>query len=362
MATPEILPVSYQERLEKSIREILNKINHLPLPGTPGYVMAYSDKVYPQVLSEDGRSLICAADYKKGRIISFAHNGLLYIDGSNPQDQQLKLLWLNSYKWLSKGVITDMSVNESRIVEITDDGSVGKINSNTKVVIWNHNDKVLSEDSENAVSKFVENGGGLLHSVTSWAYYSYVNADKIPLHGILMKAGITYSDEYDILYGNDNGFPIVLNDEYFTKSGNINLYVSSFKEQPFLESGTLLSVVKYLETMVQSRPDFQERLLHVYRNNVKRLKIPKEHEPISTNLEKSMVVLDDLLSRQAVEGMEVALGTQVFPGLPNLSLGPLDLRRAKVVELSLVSTKKDIFATGYYLAPGKKGTVTVISG
>ena len=364
----------YRNKLEDHTRAILKDVDILAKFGTPGFVMAYGSKVYPQVISTEQNILICAAEYNSGRIVVATHSN--YANGlHNASVPTLQTFQKNVLGWLSKGNITDKSQYRNHLLEITDDASVSQINSDTKVIFWAHNNNSLSATSESAIDEFVQNGGGLFYAFTPWAYLVYAKP-VIPLHSLFRKIGMTFSDDYDVLYGSDDGFTIDLNDAHFTTATNNNLHEYSKKEEEFLQSDLLLRQQKYLMTMISHKDDFRTQILQLYNSNYSLFQIPTKDNPVKTNTAKSMLVMSDVLARYGIPGMEVSPGAGHFPGI---AVGPAEeghgsvlgqpqdesgkmQSSGKIVELEMISFTKDIFPTGCYANPGQHIKVEIMSG
>ena len=200
------VPAFRQLKMQDCRKAILHEIDVLSRGRNPGGLKILPEKnVETIVTSDEGHIVAAAATFGQGRIFVISHSQYFasFKEGEK-KDNSVSQLHENVRQWVSNGRCKELKAIQ-RVKDIK-----GEVQG--EVLVY-HGGKI-EEGMDEKVKTFVEEGGGLVHSICPWAWQSR-NKDKklddLPLSGLLQSAGIVHT--MDVVRCNRNGFPLMCSTE-----------------------------------------------------------------------------------------------------------------------------------------------------
>ncbi len=210
VALPETIPPAVAE----AARDVLlNGVSQIDRVGSPGQIGLFDppgasvdEGTFSIIHDGDYRPIVAGAVWGSGKIVAFGHNG--YTDFSNAGNNlDTGQFYKNSLEWLSGttnqtiNIVTDSSGTRSWLLSqgftnVTQRGDWENVLGAADVLVTELGRNV-STAKQNAVSSFVQNGGGLVTGGTGWGY-KQLGADLPTMDGnvILRNAGIVWADGF----------------------------------------------------------------------------------------------------------------------------------------------------------------------
>jgi len=191
--------------------KLLEGVTAIPKIGVPGPVAIYGQFAFPVIAAgADGKAqiaLCAAAGYGRGRAVIFGHTG--YIEAGNMNADLGKLIE-NAARWCAAGAgrqKPQVGVRSGGLEAFLDkrgfltkkfSGAINKQSLKEFDVVILNAQGLTDEAGAQALQDYVKNGGGLIASVTGWAFSQTSGGltlnDDLAANSALRPAGLGWTD------------------------------------------------------------------------------------------------------------------------------------------------------------------------
>ena len=185
--------------------KILQGISSVPKPGSPGPVAIWGTLAFPVLAAKDGGdaelAVMAAAGYQKGRAVIYGHTGFISGGGT------FGALLVNAVKWAGNkekprvGVLggqvgSYLDSQGFRVDQLSTPLTKGALNG-CEVLVVASAPNIKTDEEAALIMDFIKNGGGLVTSMTGWAYDQTSGGKELhtnPLNKAIMPIGIAFTD------------------------------------------------------------------------------------------------------------------------------------------------------------------------
>ena len=367
---------------EDDILFLTKGVEGIPQSGVPGPLCVFGDNAAAVIAGKNGNQLapvLAAAKFGKGRVVAFGHGGYLSSDmfSKSPDCERLAkniLDWLgNNRKEVRIAVVdnskladhlTSLDYDVQALRNLTDPEATGKF----QILIMDA--ARLPEDQVRRITKFIDNGGGLLTAMLGWGWLQVSGKTdlKTEMMGnvLLGPMGIVWADGYLGTTTEKDGvklFGVTQPPRLLHVQEAFTAIMDHEKGERKLSPGEIAQALQTIETGIRSIPDKQASVFAPLTPLMKREIVPTDKNKIKKESMISDILAMTLqteryLKKQRTEGLPkggvpALKAAEDFPGSV-----PAD---AKMIEKTVeIDTKiPDWHSLGLYAAPGQTITVKV---
>ena len=353
--------------------EVLTKgVRQIAAPGVPGTLCVFGDKAFPVVLGRAGRDAlepaVAAAQFGRGRIVAFGHDGFFAPEALKQLDTQLFLE--NCLAWAASGKEKPRVavLRDSRLARHLADRGLKVVPADLAAlkdvdVLIAVGTSFRSEDAER-ITQFIQDGGGFVTAGTGWGWQQ-LNPGKelsteLPANRVLAPAGLVFAagmlDERA-----SKGFAVTSGVPPLTHAGRAFLAAQAQAEgKAQLTKTDLAQASASLVAAAQNLPPGDKLLLprlEALKTDAQVQRVPSHDKPIAAaNLfGRLLLTLEGkALRNQAVDQVKAHSAAQSFPGAV-----PAGAERIASRVMHINASVPQWHSTGLYAAPGEVVTVAV---
>ncbi len=348
-------------------------VKEIAAPGIPGPLCVYGNKAWSVVVGKTGKDIyepvVAAADFGKGRIVAFGHDGYVGAETLNTADTGQ--LMINSIKWSSGGSLKPVGVRgcpevlvylkskglDAQDVDFPDWTSKLKDYSALVCVPWNMSSKEIA-----TVRGYIKNGGGLVVSALGWGWLQLNPGKRIQEHPgnrLLDGSGIQWADGYFERTTKD-GFAVGKQPmDLLNATMALNLVESAQKAPDTIDSGKLQQASQTLSRALRTLPANDKMLLPKLNRLISKqtaTSIPTDKTPVTNKepLARLLVALQYERTKDlAANKVKAHPAAFDFPGQPTADTP----KPTKTIEID--TSVAEWHSTGLYAPAGGVVEVTV---
>ncbi|MEK7470240.1 MAG: M60 family metallopeptidase [Planctomycetota bacterium] len=365
--------VADQPAWEPDAKALLEGVKEIAGPGAPGTVATWGPKAFPVVLAGDAWEkvpVVAAAQFGRGRVVAFAHDGYGSADAMEKADTGT--LMLNAVRWaagtarkLKVGVVgSDLAafLNAKSIEAVKIEPAKAALSlGGLDVVCVFHSD--LGPAAIEALDRFIADGNGLVAGVTGWGWSQVHGGADVrtnPLNRLIAPAGLAWTADFAKKTSGD-GFAAGEVPDGLSHAGiaidTLEWFVE--KSEGGFPAGQLAQAEAAALAAVRVLPaeasDLRARLSRLSRDRATHL-VPTEKTPLTVldGLDRFLLTAQVEDARlQPPEKVPALAAAAAFPGAVPKDARPVER------DLAMDAAVPDWHSTGLYVPPGQPVTVTV---
>jgi hypothetical protein len=356
------------------LAQLLDGVNKIGAPGTPGLVCVFGPQAFPVVLCKSGRDtqgcVVGAARSGKGRLVAFAHSG--YFDGGTLKVGDTARLMANCARWAGNKKDPRVATwkKDQLRAALQAQGLKAKalakleaVASEADIVLLHTGG--LKPAQEKALAEFVAQGGGLITCDCPWGWLQVKRKSLTKDHEgnrLLMPAGLAFADGYSSRTA-DVGFAATATPDHLV---NASTALDLLEKQTKGEAKPSKSEIKQagwsITAAARAIPADDKVLLprlHKLAREYGGKAIPTPKKPLRVEdaLARVLVAMQlEEIRRLKPEETKAHPAAAFFPGAV-----PAEAKRVKR-ELKIDGKVPGWHSTGLYAAPGEQIEVTLKSG
>ena len=334
-----------------------NNINEISVCGYPGSIAIFCPDAFAVIEGRSGNAkaaLVAAADYGKGRIVVFAHDG--YLGAEILAKADTGKFMKNCISWA--GQKSNVNIGIFRNKELTkylendfkaNDIELDKLDTIDVLIINSY--EIKSGDLEK-LEKYLSAGGGLITAGTGWGWKQLHPGKKLatdlPANKLLAKTGLIIADGYAETT-TANGYLITRPSTLLNASVALDASLESLEKDKNQTDQICFSIV----SAIQNLPD-DDKLFLPKLNSIKAKRYPKLNNPVGlSDLQDRIAISLEMINiKNTLPGnVKAHPAAAIFPGLV-----PTDAPHVtETVEIDMAVPRWH--STGLYAAPGEQITI-----
>ena len=206
-------PLVSPAEAEAARTALLAGVNNIAVVGAPGRVAIFDPPgagsgqgAFGVIHDGDYTPMVAGAIWGSGKIVAFGHNGYTNFNAAGAQ-LDTGQFYLNSVAWTTglagknQKIVTDSTGTRSWLLingytDVTFSNNWENLLGNADLLIAELG-RTVSTAKQNAVSAFVQGGGGLITGGTGWGYKSLgSNLETLDGNVVLREAGLAWTDGF----------------------------------------------------------------------------------------------------------------------------------------------------------------------
>ena len=353
---------------------LLRGVKEITAPGEPGTLAVFGTNAFVVVLEGKGHNrapVVAAAEFGNGRVVAFGHDG--YLNVARLREADTGRLVINAIRWAANrryDAVATVRVgvyhNDDLVTHLKSHGCAARSVSFADLAdvdVLAVNAHAIDAKDVPTLTKFVENGGGLLTAATGWGW-AQLNpsrdlANDFPGNQLLAPMGLVWTDGSSERNA-PASFAATASPPLLTHG--LKAWEAALRQadgQTKLSADESAQASATLTLLVQSLPVNDQLIRPVLSNMMSRLEtnaIPRPDAPVRrADLLKCLAVTlaNQTCNRAPPEKLAPNPAAKSFPGAV-----PADAKRG--AWSVPVNTKVPAWhSTGLYAAPGELITVEV---